>query len=802
MKLKIKEILLLHHSHLDVGYTHSQPILWELQHEYLGQVLDWLEQTENLPDGARPKWTCEVTEPVSRWLTRSSEKDVKRFIKLYQEGRIGISGLRWHTTALANRAGLERLLDGKTKLEKILGGKITTACQHDVNGVAWPLADVLLDKGVDFFAMAINTHLGRAVQPRPGIFLWEAPSGRKLRVWNGNHYTMFDQLLYAWDDSVDRIAEGWKAYSKHLEDIAYPFDFFFLTTTCSPVMWDNAPNNPYLPDLIRRWNEAGIGPRIRYATYDDLRERAAAVPEKELQVLRGDWTDFWAFGGGSSPISTTRNQQAKPLVEAAEMMVSPADTAQVSLLARAKDKMDQYDEHTFGYYDSSHHRPQAQTTELLKQVLAHEAHELAAFVLMDGLERLARNPLADRGLKGVLLCNPGPHPITIRPELPEAWFTAGSERTYRASRMFYDGRPWNEVFPGTPSRAFGPIPLRPYSWKTVPFAELPARETVPAVSHEMKVEKIERREANFAPVANFQRRVGAIKSPFHELSYDPESGRILSLFDREQNREISIPKDGLDFFGFVRERTDALVEDRRYAFYQRDLDREKMDLSCWQDWSPVRERATRVTKCTVTTAPGRVTLTRELQAPGMIRLVQRITLLGHDPVIGLEVDMELVPDPSPQSVYFAFPLCLGAGWKAAFDTAGAIVRVDDDQLPGACRNWVTSELFAAMWDSQSGVALFASEAPVMQLGDFHFGRPLDALPRPENPRLLTWPLNNYWDTNTPQVQYGHIHLRYGFITFGKADLVAIRKKAEIFRQPQLAWPISTGGRDKDEGSLR
>jgi hypothetical protein len=52
------------------------------------------------------------------------------------------------------------------------------------------------------------------------------------------------------------------------------------------------------------------------------------------------------------------------------------------------------------------------------------------------------------------------------------------------------------------------------------------------------------------------------------------------------------------------------------------------------------------------------------------------------------------------------------------------------------------------------------------------------------------------------VQYGRIHLRYGFGTFGKADLAAIRGRAEMFRQPFLAWPVTSGGRDRDEGKLR
>ena len=799
---RIKEILLLHHSHLDVGYTHSQPILWELQNEYLNQVLDWLDHTEGLPEGARPKWTCEATEPVWRWLKRSPASQVKRFAKHCSGGRLGLSALRWHTTALANRAGLQRLLDGKKELEQLAGVKVSAACQHDVNGIPWPLADLLLDAGVDFFVMGINSHLGRAVQPRPGMFLWEAPSGRKIRVWNGNHYTMFDQLLYAWEDSVDRMAEGWAAYAKHLEAIGYPYDFFYLTTTCSPVMWDNAPNNPYMPDLIRRWNESGRGPRVRYATFEDLRTRASAVPNDQLPVLRGDWTDFWAFGGGSNPVSTACNQQAKALIDATESMLG-AEASELALpLGRAKERVDLYDEHTFGYYDSDHAHPQAQTTELLKQALAHEGHEIAAFAAMDLLERLAQNPVADRGIKGVLLCNPGPHSITIRPELPESWFAAKPERTYRANRMFYDGRSWGRRFPGTASKAFGPVDLPPRSWKTLPLGMLPPAETAATVRHEKRVESVERREANFAPLSNFHRRVGTIESPFHRLRYDADTGRILSLFDRGQNRETLASKDGIDFFAFVRERTDALVEGRRYAFYQRDLDREKMDKSCWQDWSPIRECATRVTRCVVTEAPDRVTLLRELQAPGMIHLTQRISLSGHDPVIGLEVEMEISPDPSPQAIYFAFPVGLSAGWKAAFDTAGTIVRVDEDQLPGACRNWVTSELFAAMWDDKSGVALFAPEAPAVQFGDFHFGRPLDALPRPGNPMLLTWPANNYWDTNTPRVQYGRINLRYGFVTFGRADLPALRTRAEVFRQPQLIWPVTTGGRGKDEGRFR
>ena len=67
------------------------------------------------------------------------------------------------------------------------------------------------------------------------------------------------------------------------------------------------------PNLIQRWNletEREELPLIRYATFDDLRERAMQVPASQLPVMHGDWTDYWNFGCAASPISTARNQQA------------------------------------------------------------------------------------------------------------------------------------------------------------------------------------------------------------------------------------------------------------------------------------------------------------------------------------------------------------------------------------------------------------------------------------------------------------------------------------------------------------
>ena len=40
---KVDTVYLIHHSHTDIGFTHDQPILWELQARFIDQALDTVE---------------------------------------------------------------------------------------------------------------------------------------------------------------------------------------------------------------------------------------------------------------------------------------------------------------------------------------------------------------------------------------------------------------------------------------------------------------------------------------------------------------------------------------------------------------------------------------------------------------------------------------------------------------------------------------------------------------------------------------------------------------------------------------
>ena len=778
--MSIKEILVLHHSHLDVGYTHSQPVIMELQREYIDQALHLLAETAEWTEDARPKWTCEVTAPVLKWLETASDADVESFNAFARQGRLAIGAMQYNITPLNSADQLTRQLAPVDELRERLGVRLTTALQHDVNGVPWPLADLLLDHGVDLLVMGINPHLGSPVRPRPGVFRWRTPTGRELRVMNGNHYTMFDQIFLAWERSLDAMQNGLSNYVSHLEGIGYPHDFLYLTTTAAPEMWDNSPPNLSVAKLIRQWNEAGRQPRIRYVTTEDLLARIQQIPEDALPLLSGDWTDYWNFGCASTAGNVARSRAARRALEAADSLaVSPQVEAVRRVAERAWGLLDLFNEHTWSYWDTAGGLEPAFVQDQLKAALALEAKELADYVLTQELETRAGNAThSETPPDSVLFVNPSAIARTEYVEIPIAWRKPGPR--LRCERF-------KPAAPGD-METVGPIELPVFGTKSVSLATLSPAPDDTRLRHEDRRTPVTFRAFNNVRIEMARKGDALLESPTHRLTYNPETGRILALFDKTLARDMLPVDQHYDFFDFVRERPDALVDGRREAIYERDLEREKLDQSCWKAWRAIRERATRPISCRVVRQVGALVLERRYEAPGVEQFVQRISLRADSPVIGLEAEFEKLACTEPEAIYFVFPLALPSGWHAHFDTAGQAVELDAEQLPGACRGWLTIDSYLAMYTEGWGATLFCPDAPMVMAGDFHFVPPLEAVPRTENPLLLAWPLNNYWNTNFPRSQPGPIRLRYGLLTHGAFDAGEASRQAMRFTRPIIAHP--------------
>jgi len=785
----LKEILVLHHSHLDVGYTHSQPIIWELQREYIDLALDLLDQTADWPEISQPKWTCEVTAPVTRWLKTACDKNVARFAHHLRQGRMGISAMQYNTTPLCTAEQLLRQMYPVKELRERFGIKLNTLHQHDVNGLPWPMVDLMLDSGIELLVMAVNVHLGGAVKPRPGVFRWQGPSGRDILVMNGNHYTMFDQLFYTWDHRVDRMQEGLAEYLKTLEKIEYSFDFLYLTSTSAPQMWDNAPPNPAVARLISEWNQRELNPPIRYVTTEELLQRIKQIPAESLPVLAGDWTDYWNFGCASTACETRLNRRTKPILFTAEMLQSARGAsaprpALADVSARAWASLNLYDEHTWGYWNPDPDLPPMRAQALIKKQHAYEAAELADYLLIDALEALAGNPPQSQRHTHALLVNPTSRARQYYVPVPKHWREEAKRlrcEQFSYHRMYHVRQ--NE-------QLCGPIDVPAYGWKKVPIDSLapaPNDDRIAITDSRANVEK-QSLNNNFEFISRRAEGATTIESPFHRLTFDPSSGRIQSLFDKKRNWEVIATGD-FTFCEFVRERTDALHDERREAYYDRDLIKEKFDQSCWKpDWKAVRERAVRVTSCRLERGPVSAALVLELEAPSVRRFSQRITLRADSPMIELDVAFEKLDCRTPEAIYFAFPLNLPAGWDCHFDTAGMPVELDREQLPGASRGWFTAESYTSVHAGDRGVTLFCPDAPMIQAGGFHFGRKHDSIARDKNPLLLAWPLNNYWNTNYPLTQPGYITLHYAFLTHGKFDPVQMSQDAQSVSIPMLAHP--------------
>ncbi len=785
----IKDILVLHHSHLDLGYTHSQPVMKALQVEYIDQALDLLDRTADRSGISRPKWTCEVTQPVLWWLEQAPLERIDQFKGFLEEGRLAISGLAYNGTPLSDAASFAYQFRGKRYLEERLGIKISTVNIHDVNGISWSIVDMMLDEGIELLTMAVNTHLGRQIDDRPGVFRWSGPSGRSILVMNGAHYTMFDQNLYSWEGSLERMKTGWGEYASFLENKNYPYDFCYLTTTHAPQMWDNAPPNSFVADLIREWNESDFVPPIKYVTPADLLERIRQQDPSTIALKSGDWTDYWIFGAAAAAHATKVNREARRLLFAADLAGAlngrPEQTNKIERNRRSRLALEQivlYEEHTWGSYNTEISNEQHIAQEHIKVHSAYTARENAFHCLVEELETLAGNQASSDRINSLLLFNPSASRREVYLSVPSGWRKRG--RFIRANRFQNENLAADRA-----GEICGPVTVGPYSYMNLGLDELQPAVSCEELSCTSKEDDVSGSSLNIDFDNTLQSKksvsTGVFQSGFYVLRFDRESGHILSLKDRLRDREI-LSGESVGFFEFIRERPDGLIDKSREAFFKRNLEKEKRDISNWREWQAVYEKATEVLSVNVEEHPHELVLSTVFKAPGVRNLTRRISIRSDSALIGIDISFIKEFNENPEGLYFSIPLSLKKGWKAHYDTAAVSTELDVEQLPGSCRGWQCVDNYLSMYEEDFGAALFCPDAPLVMAGGFHFGPPKRNIARDDNPLMLAWPLNNYWDTNFGRVQPGYCRFRYEFMSHGGFNPVETARIADMVRNPVIS----------------
>lgn len=761
---KIREVLIMQHSHLDVGFTHLQPVAMNLQVDYINQALDMLDRTADFPEDSRPKWTCEVTEPVMKWLEYADDQNLMRFRRYLETGRVCISALEYNTTPLASSEGLARQLYEASYIANRFGVKINTANLHDATGLPWSIVDLFKDAGVEMLTMAINLHLSGTPKPRPAVYRWQSPGGRELLVMNGEHYSMFDQWTNNNTMNLDTIQDGLNKYLSYVATLNYPYDWVYLSATCAPYAYDNSPPNFDLPGLVRKWNESGRQPRLRFVTPQDILAKVKEIPYASIPVMKGDWTDFWNFGCASSAAETKLSLNTASNMAAIDLLAAFGESNKQLVDARKKtwDDINFYDEHTWGAYNPLEiHHPFPTAQWNMKAFPAYEGMALSKFALTRYLQQLAGNYKTWDHQDGIMLFNPTGATIKSYPRIPGDWTWAGKRiETWLMGGESFERAPADGKF-------YGPYEVKPYSWMKIPFSQM--KEAVAAV-----------------PIKSGD---NFIETKFYILEFDPKSGKITSVYDKTTKKEILDQSSPYGFFSFVHEKPDPAFEPLRKAFHVRSVENERIGLTGWQpNWKAVYSGISEA-NCKVETTTLTATLVIRSSGEGVSELVQKITLHADSPIIDLNAEFVKSENVMPEAIYFTFPLNIEKGWKGYFDTGDIPVELDAEQLAGSSHGWETVSSFAGIYGKEAGATLFCPDAPMVMFGDFNFGRKRETIERNANPLLLGWATNNYWETNFRGAQPGLIRVRYAFMP-GKYDASAISLTGQEVLNPLVVHPVS------------
>ncbi len=729
-------IHLLHHTHLDIGYTHLQDEVEKMQWDHIEKSIMYGRKTQHYPEGAQFRWNVESMWAVDTYLEQASETQKDAFIEAVQKGWIELDALYANElTALCRPEELFRLTAPARRIAEVTGVPIDAEMISDIPGYTWGLVPALAHAGVRYISMGTNTfhRIGHIIEEwgdRP--FYWVSPSGKhRVLAWvAGKGYSMFHTGLGYTKLKNKLNRKNIFTYLEDLHQQRYPYDMSQLRYCIGS---DNGPPDPNLLDIVRSWNETYITPKLHISTTSRMFRAFEKQYAPELPVVRGDFTGYWEDGAYSSAKETIINRASAEKLVQAEILWSLMDPENFPYRAfeKAWQQVLLYDEHTWGAYNS--------ISEPESPFVTQQWEVKKGFALRG-------KQLSDSLLKAVL---PAPaktsDPLTVD---------------------IYNTHSWARK-----------------DWVTIPSSWLQGNVIQQVTDEQGNLLTYQRLQngdllletPHIQPLSAARLRItstrsnvldgfytkppsGTIQAGPYRVILDTITGAIKSLQHAPTHREWV---DTTHFIGL----NQYLYVAGRDPVSPQTVEQTNISL---------REQGPLVSTYVIRSKP-----------PGADKMETEITFYISSDRIDITHTVYKTKIFDPEGVHFAFPFHIPEG-QTRIDLAWGIFTPEKEQLKGSNKNYFTAQRWVDVSNDSFGITLALPDAALLETGRI-MADPI-AMGWQEgvesSQTILSYVMNNYWETNFLAAQEGKIQFRYSLLPHGPFD-PATAKRSGIERSQPL-----------------
>jgi hypothetical protein len=307
---------IIHHSHNDIGYSHLQTEVEQIQNRNIRSAIAWIQQSANSPE--KPVWHVESLWVVENFMKEASPNEKALFIQFVRTGNIVLSVNYANVlTGLSQTEELNWLVEYAKQLEKTYGIRISNAMITDIPGITYDGLNNYTRNHIPYLSLGPNyvenlpdhgDRVGGVIKETGDqVFYWKPSlnSNEKLLVWTaGKGYSYFHNIQDGEKESKweSRIS----AYVHQLQSSNYPFDMVQLRYTKNA---DNGPVDTSLCSFIHDWNDRYDSPKLVIGNVDSLYQNFEQRYGVEIPVRTGEISPYWEDGAYSTAVEEMANRK-------------------------------------------------------------------------------------------------------------------------------------------------------------------------------------------------------------------------------------------------------------------------------------------------------------------------------------------------------------------------------------------------------------------------------------------------------------------------------------------------------------